>query len=189
VSHVEPQIAALAHGAFTEWHVGKVTNRFLDDGDKDRIRQLMLSVQPNVLVVVNEACEDWRLPLRTHEAYLITVVPYQSRQGRFIFRQQGEIPGQRSTILSSIQIRRDDARAVVVDNRAALPFEQRQQITILIGGMPTNWRCHFVGNTLMLFCLESRFPFESTARSYVLLQKATGEFAIEKQSSRIIGNS
>ena len=38
----------------------------------------------------------------------------------------------------------------------------------------------------MLFCLEGRFPFDSAAGNYRLVQHSNGELAVEKYTARII---
>ncbi|WP_153559333.1 hypothetical protein [Roseimaritima sediminicola] len=186
--HVEPQVAALSHATFTDHHIAKVGSFYSEQAEAEQVSSLMRSVQANVLVVVNEPCDHWRGPLRQYDASLISVVPYQSRQGTFIFRQFGSLPGDGTSVLSTIQIRRDISRAIIVDNRSALPFQQQQEIEVLIDDTPTRWRCHFMANTLMLFCLGGRFPFNSSAGNYVLVRLTTGEYAIEKYNPRIVGN-
>lgn len=187
-SHVEPQIAALAHARFTEQHVAHVASHFPTAVDVDHVRKLMTSVQANVLVIVDSPRDDWRDALRQYDASIIAVKPYQSRQGKFLFRQIGEVPGQGSSILSTVRIRLDVTRALIVDNRSALPYQQGQQIEIFLAGTPTQWRCHFFANSLMLFCLEKRFPIDSAAGTHILVRLATGEYSLEKQPIRNIGN-
>ncbi|MCC7336740.1 MAG: hypothetical protein IT422_16740 [Pirellulaceae bacterium] len=186
-THVEPQVAALSHGKFNKQHILRVASAFETADEAERAQALMASVQANVLVIVDSECEDWRDTLKQYDASLITVKPYQSRQGKFLFRQIGMVPGQGSSVLSSIQIRRDTTRAIIIDNRAALPFEQGQEVELLLESTPTRWRCHFLAGTLMLFCLEDRFPIDSAAGTYVLVRLQSGEYSVEKQVARIIG--
>ena len=184
-SHIEPQIAGLSHVKLSETDAIAIAKKAPAALDHDQLKALILTVQPNVLVVVDQEAGEWGRLLSGYEATLIVVEPYQSRHGKFAFRQSGEIPGIGTTFLSRVTIRREITRALVIENRSALRVEQGASIELFIDGAPTTWRCHYMAGTMMMFYLGGRFPFEQASGHFQLVQLPNDSLAIEKLSTRV----
>lgn len=147
--HVLPQVQVLATASY-----GDLQSQYLAAQnptlDPQRLSSMMLGAQPQVLVVVNEACPRWEPDLRALDVLLLTVSLFRSDLNDYVLLVGGEQPEVSSNILTKCRRSQLIPRLWQVDAPGALPLTVGETADFVYRGRSMTWRRLDTGDTVFL---------------------------------------
>lgn len=138
--HVMPQVQALSSASYSIREARHLASR-APELDPRSLEQMMLGAQPRVLVVVEEPCSSWELPLAVLGAHLMVIEVYRSERDAFALRAVGAPPVADDRIVSWCVPEPALGRAfLAVQSPAALPVASGASLEIEMCGRSSMWR-------------------------------------------------
>ena len=137
-SHVEPQMRRLVNGEYTSEHADFLVSQ--NAGlDRERIRRLIRTCDPEFLVVVPDEDANWRSTLSNLGVKLGVVKVFSDYRGRRIVSQAGDSPRSWDDgVLTRLTRGEFLPRSFRVETPTALPLSNN--LTIKYQGFLTTWR-------------------------------------------------
>lgn len=174
-SHVEPQMRRLVNGDYTLDHADYLLSQN-PDLDRERLRRLIRTCEPEFLVVVPEEIADWRSTLSNLGVKLGVVKVFADYRGRRVVSQAGDLPRSwghgELTRLTRVEFL---PRAFRVETPSALPLSDT--LTVKYQGFLTTWRV--VRAQVATHILPNRSFDLEIGRSFVLKKNIDNSLEIE----------
>lgn len=137
-SHVEPQVQRLAVAAY-----GDREAKYLHNSnpllDFQRTKDLLLKVDPQVLVIVNQPMAKWIKPLAKFGAILAVFELFRSDDDIEVFRVNGEYPTQIIDSISQCAFHPITPRFLEVQTPNNLNLPRRGRIKLRFNNCITEW--------------------------------------------------
>jgi hypothetical protein len=135
-SHVIPQVRTFCDATYGE-EEAEYLCRANPSMDSQKVFTLLRGRPPSVLVVVNEACPEWRRPLEALGARLAVFEVFRSELDRYVFRMNGYTPS--GSVASATRCRADRSLPFFLRVESPNLLEGRQQLIIEHQGSLTEW--------------------------------------------------
>jgi hypothetical protein len=177
-NHVLPQVEVFVLGSYTAQHASQIADG-LSGADAARVRSLVTSVQPRVLVISNDDVEGWRTALEERGAEYCVVQPHRDRRGRYAFAVAGYLPTAESTFLSSGSRAEWAPRAVRVQNPGALALRHGDAVSVRTREGVGEWKFISAGDGAYLMPTGPGEAFPASAKSFEIHQDGNWQLAIQ----------
>jgi hypothetical protein len=153
VNHVAPQVEAFRYGRYGDEHATYLYQRN-PALDLSRLREMVRTVPPQVLVIVDRPDTDWKPRLKAIDVALSIVEPFRSGIGTHVLlRVNGEMPDLPGNVLTRIN-RWQVRRLWTVQSPATLPpCDEDGTLEILIDNQPIRWKRTALGSGVMISAL------------------------------------
>lgn len=174
-SHVEPQIRRLVNGDYNLGHADYLLSHN-PELDRERLRRLVRTSEPEFLVIVPEENFVWRSTLSNLGVKLGVVKVFADHRGRRVVSQAGDLPRSwedgELTRLTRVEFL---PRAFRVETPSALPLSDT--LTIKFEGYLTSWRV--VRALVATHILPNRSFDLGIGRSFMLKKNIDSSLEIE----------
>jgi hypothetical protein len=153
VNHVLPQVEAFRTARYDDEHAAYL-HRKDASLNLERLKTMMRTEPPEIIVIVDRPDTDWKKHLRPMEVALSIVEPFRGPGNQLLLRINGELPdlpGNVLTRLSRWQMR----RLWKVHSPATLPEPSDDDgiLEIAVENSPTFWKRTTIGDGVMLSAL------------------------------------
>lgn len=175
--HVEPQVRKLLHGEYGTLHADAL-GRSMPTLDQRALRSLVLSSQPEVMVIVPDEPPDWRATLANIGAKIGVIKVYMDGRGKRILSRSGDSPREYAPeLVTLLKPSRSLPRSLEVQSPGALTTDSR--LALHYQGQLTLWRQIRTGRTAFL-TPEGPYGIETdVARTYeIIRQEQDGELIL-----------
>jgi len=174
-SHVEPQLRRLVNGEYTLDHAEYLFNQ--NPGlDRERLRRLIKTCEPEFLVLVPEESTEWRSTLSNLGVKIGIIKVFADYRGRRLVSQSGDLPKSwghgELTRLTRVEFL---PRAFRVETPSALPLSDN--LTVKYHGFLTTWRV--VRTQVSTHILPNRAFDLEIGRTYLLKKNIDNSLEIE----------
>lgn len=172
--HVEPQMRRLSSGRYDDSHARALCAQS-SNLDLERVEQMILSTDPEFLVVVPIELPEWRTTLSNMGVKLATVQVFVDDRNRRLLAYDGDSPTHRpDEFVSNLVPSAITANAFEVELPAALTDEN--VVTILIDGQLTTWR--FIRTQREAYILPNG-SLAMDRRTYALERDQSGQLILK----------
>jgi hypothetical protein len=182
--HVLEQVEAFTFGEYGADHASYLADR-LPELDRGRLRTLVTSVQPGVLVIVNEDVEGWKEVLGARGGRLCVVQPHRDKFGHYGYLVSGFLPAASFSLVSTCRRAGWSPRVIEISNPAALPLPHGAQVAIRAATGTCEWKHVLTGDSSYLMPVGPGDPLPVSVRDFELHRDEDGQLSItvRKQSS------
>ena len=176
--HVEPQMRRLINGEYTSEHADFLVSQNAEL-DRERIRRLIRTCEPEFLVIVPEDDPDWRSTLSNLGVKLGIVKVFADYRGRRAVSQSGDLPRSWDDgVLTKLTRGEFLPRSFRVETPSAIPLSDN--LTIKYQGFLTTWRV--VRAKVATHILPNRSFDPEIGSSFVLKKNIDNSLEIEAAS-------
>lgn len=180
-SHVRQQVRIFARAHYGAKHAEYLAQKDAEL-DQGKLKEMMLGLQPRVLVLVNVPRPSWQHPLATYDALLGVVEIFRSARNHHVLRINGEQPEPLSDELSLCSVDSAIRRSLIVESPAALPSGDRFQIAF--DDQVSTWTILRTRDRIWLHP-TGRYPLPTNEKRFVLRRRSDGSLSLGSLKTRV----
>ena len=137
--HVIPQVEVFARGKYGDEHADHLA-AIRKELHRDALRDMIMSAQPRVLVLVNRNVPHWIEAIHRLDGIVTIVEIFRSERNQHILRINGDYPEAEETHIASLcRLEKTLPNLLQVDSPAALGVAPGERIAIEFNGGLTSW--------------------------------------------------